>query len=371
MDPILVIIMIFVAGLFFIIYFFNSKIKELKKSQLGNKDQENMFIIINELRKEIRQNQGENRKELESKLNLIRQTLDRGMDFSFKSIKNQFQESKRLIEQTSQRISRFEQTNQKIAGFAEQLQSLESFLKNPKQRGILGEYYLESILKNVFNPEQFELQYKFKDGSIVDAVIFYQDKILPIDSKFSMENYNKMIEEKDTLRKKNLEKNIINDIKKRINETAKYIKINEGTFDFAFMFIPSESVYYDLISAKVGIIRETKENIINYAHKKNVVLVSPSSFYAYLQTILHGLKLIQMKESMSVFRKNIDKLDRHLKNYENHFLKIGTHLTTTVNAYNNSSKEFKKIDKDLYKISQKPRKNFKELEKIEKPKENV
>jgi len=329
-----------------------------------------MFGLINELRREMNQRDGANRKEIDEKINQMRQILDRGMDVSQRSVQEQFKESRDLIKDTAKKITQFEQTNKRIENFATQLQSLENILKNPKQRGILGEYYLESILKNVFDPSQYQLQYKFKDSTIVDAVIFYQGKVLPIDSKFSMENYNKMIEQPDKEKRKELGRRLIVDIKKRIDETSKYIKTKEKTFDFAFMFIPSEGVYYDLISAKIGALKETGEDLVTYAHKKNVVLVSPSSFYAYLQTIMHGLKLVKMKESMSYFRKNIETLEKHLKTYEVHFSKVGSHLSTTVNAYNNSQKEYKKIDKDIYRLTEKKKGGKVKIELLEKPKEN-
>jgi len=137
-------------------------------------------------------------------------------------------------------------------GFAQQLQSLENILKNPKQRGILGEYYLETILKNVLPPRLYQMQYKFKNGEIVDAVVFVKDKIIPIDSKFSLENYNKMAAETNPARKEELEKIFKIDLKNRIDETAKYIRPDEKTMDFALMFIPSEGIYYDLLINEVG-----------------------------------------------------------------------------------------------------------------------
>lgn len=185
----------------------------------------------------------------------------------------------------------------------------------------------------------------------MDAVVFYQGKILPIDSKFSMENYNKIIREKDPERKRSLSRDLVLDIKKRINETARYIRTKDDTFAFAFMFIPSEGVYYDMLVAEVGVLKETSKDLIAYALSKNVIPVSPTSFYAYLQTILHGLRNVEMKESMDLVIKKIEQLDKHLRNYETYFKKLGSSISTTVRAYNNSSNEFAKIDKDVYRVS--------------------
>ncbi|MDD5693478.1 MAG: DNA recombination protein RmuC, partial [Patescibacteria group bacterium] len=225
-------------------------------------------------------------------------------------------------------------------------------LKNPKQRGILGEYYLETLLKNLFQPNQYKMQYKFKDGSIADAVIFMSDKIIPIDSKFSLENYNKILEEKDPTRKESLEKAFKSDLKNRIDETSKYIKPRENTYDFAFMFIPSEGVYYDLLVNQVGAVKVNTRDLIEYAFKeKRVIIVSPTSFAAYLQTVLQGLKALAVEESIKEIVDNISKLGNHLSSYESYFQKLGTNLSTTVNMYNSANKEFGKIDKDITKIT--------------------
>ncbi|MBD3244649.1 MAG: DNA recombination protein RmuC [Candidatus Moranbacteria bacterium] len=360
-------IILIILGFLVLYFLISQKINRLNHKQSTDKDQQVVFSLMSDLRKEIQDFSGKSRSEIQNRLDKMDEMLDRGITRSSKVIEDQFRESRNLIKETSNKISRFEETNRKIAGFAGQLQSLENILKSPKQRGIVGEYFLETMLKNVFQPNQYKLQYKFQNGDIVDAVIYYNNKILPIDSKFSMESYNRMIEEKDSQRKKAYKKELVAGIKKRIDETSKYIRQKEDTFDFAFMFIPSEAVYYDMLSAQIGALKETSFDLIEYAYKKNVIPVSPTSFYAYLQTVLHGLSAIRMKESIDVFKKNIEKLDRHLKNYEVHFNKVGNHLSTTVNAYNNSSKEFAKIDKDVYRITEGKSGGKGEFEEIEKP----
>ena len=195
----------------------------------------------------------------------------------------------------TERLTRLDETNKQVISFADQLQSLENILKNPKQRGILGEYYLETVLKNVLPPGSYQMQYEFPDKTIVDAVVFVKDKIIPIDSKFSLENYNKMVEERDATEKKRLEIIFVNDLKNRITETAKYIQPTKGTTDFAFMFIPHEAIYYDLLTNKVGSLEENAENLIQRAAGKyKVIITSPTSFLAYLQTVLQGLKALKI-----------------------------------------------------------------------------
>jgi DNA recombination protein RmuC len=268
------------------------------------------------------------------------------------SIRTQFTESSKLIKDVTQGLTKLDETNRQVVSFADQLQSLQDILKNPKHRGILGEYYLETLLQNVLAPTQYKMQYAFANGEIVDAAVFVKDKIIPVDSKFSLENYNKLSVEQNPQEKEKLEKAFVNDLKLRIQETAKYIRPKEGTMDFAFMFIPHEAIYYDLLINKIGSSAEDSDNLIQRsANKYKVIIVSPTSFLAYLQTVLQGLKAMQIEESAKEIRKNVEDLQKHLKSYEEYQSKLGNALTTTVNHFNASNKEFKKIDKDVVRIT--------------------
>lgn len=268
------------------------------------------------------------------------------------SVRSQFGESAKLIREVTQGLTKLDETNRQVVSFADQLQSLEDILKNPKQRGILGEYYLETLLKNVMPPGSFQMQYAFKDGTIVDAVVFVKDKIIPIDSKFSLENYNRLVAEKDPNVREDLEKVFKADLKNRIDETAKYVKPSEGTMDFAFMFIPHEAIYYDLLIAQVGGIKVNTRDLIEYAfQEKHVLITSPTSFLAYLQTVLQGLKALQIEETAQVIIKRVEDLGKHLKGYEEYYDKLGNALGTVVNHYNAGGKELGKIDKDVLRIT--------------------
>lgn len=282
------------------------------------------------------------------------------------SVRNQFSESQKLlsqfmkeITQVTDKVARVEETGKQMINFADQLQSLQDILKNPKQRGILGEYYLETLLKNVFAPGSYEMQYRLgKDDEgaelVPDAVVFVKDKIIPIDSKFSLENYNRLVEEKDPVEKGRLEKLFVSDLKNRIVETSKYIQPSKGTMDFAFMFIPHEAIYYDLLTNKIGVLKEETESLIQRAASKHkVIIVSPTSFLAYLQTVLQGLKAMQIEEQAKDIVKRVGDLTTHLKKYAEQYEKLGRTIGTVVNQYMDGSKEFKKIDKDIIKITDK------------------
>ncbi|KKT17153.1 MAG: hypothetical protein UV99_C0001G0089 [Parcubacteria group bacterium GW2011_GWC1_43_61] len=264
----------------------------------------------------------------------------------------QFAQSAKIVRDVTERLTKLDETNKQVMNVADQLQGLEDVLKNPKHRGVLGEYFLENVLKNVLPPKNYQMQYEFKNGDIVDAVVFVKDKIIPIDSKFSLENYNRILNEKDQDRKEELEKQFKADLKNRIDETAKYIKPNENTMDFAFMFIPAEGIYYDLLVNQVGAIKVNTRDLIEYAFKeKHVIIVSPTSFFAYLQTVMQGLRALQIEESAKEIRKYVEMLQKHLLSYDEYMKKLGNNLGTTVNAYNRASKEFGKVDKDVIKIT--------------------
>ncbi|HEY9481287.1 MAG TPA: DNA recombination protein RmuC [Candidatus Paceibacterota bacterium] len=303
-------------------------------------------------------------------VNELNRTLDKKMGETNRAVtesirdqRNQSQvlagESQKLVDQflreiksVTEKVTRVEETGRQMVSFADQLQSLQDILKNPKQRGVLGEYYLEALLKNVLPPGSYEMQYPFKDGEIVDAIVRIKDKIVPVDSKFSLENYNRLAETRDEAERGRLEKLFVNDLKNRISETSKYIRPAEGTMDFAFMFIPHEAIYYDLLVNKVGAITEETDNLIQRAASKyKVIIVSPTSFLAYLQTVLQGLKALQIEETAKDIVERVGQLGRHLKAYEEYHNKLGNNLNTVVNQYNFASKELKKVDKDVLRIT--------------------
>ncbi len=293
---------------------------------------------------------------LQNQLQELNRTLDQKLGESTKMFQAQFGESAKIIRNVTEKLTMVEETGRQVINLGDNIRALEDVLKNPKQRGILGEYYLETLLKNVLPPGSFEMQYPFADGTIVDAAVFVGSdknrKIIPIDSKFSLENYNRLAEEKDPAEREKLERIFKSDLKSRIDETSKYVKPEENTMDFAFMFIPHEAIYYDLLVAQVGAVKVNTQDLIEYAFKdKHVIIVSPTSFLAYLQTVLQGLRALKIEESAKEIRKNIEALSKHLASYDSYMQKMGGHLATTVNAYNTSYKEFKKVDKDILRIT--------------------
>ena len=325
-----VIIGLVIAGFAGVFWFLRKTNREAEEKRPG----ENVFLM------------------LQNQINEITKTLDNKLNESHRSMQTQFSHTTQIVRDVTERLTKLDETNRQVVNFADQLKNLQDILKNPKQRGVLGEYYLETLLKNVLPPGSFQMQYPFKDGEIVDAAVFVDKNIIPVDSKFSLENYNRLAEARDPSEKDRLEKVFVGDLKNRILETSKYIRPQEGTMDFAFMFIPHEAIYYDLLINKVGAVAEDTENLIQRAAGKyKVLIVSPTSFLAYLQTVLQGLRGLKIEESAKEIRKRVEEMGKHLDGYQNYMQKLGGHLGTTVNMYNHATKEFKKIDKDVFRIT--------------------
>ncbi|HEY4507520.1 MAG TPA: DNA recombination protein RmuC [Candidatus Paceibacterota bacterium] len=293
---------------------------------------------------------------VEAKLSSFGESMERRVGGDLKevreSVRAQSDQALRAVRDVTDRLAKLDETNRQVVGFADQLQDLQDILKNPKNRGVLGEYYLETLLKNVMPPGSYQMQYAFKNGDIVDAVVFVKKQVIPIDSKFSLENYNRLVEERDPVEREKLERVFRADLKNRIDETAKYVRPEENTMEFAFMFIPHEAIYYDLLVSQVGTVKVNTRDLIEYAFKeRKVIITSPTSFLAYLQTVLQGLKAMQIEESAKEIRQRVEELDRHLRAYADYQKKLGRSLDTTVSHFNASTREFRKVDKDIVRIA--------------------
>ena len=312
-----------------------------------------LYLILRR-REEAPKEEGQGMVLLQQQMQELGRTLDARVSESSRAMQEnshrQFSESAKLIREITEEVTSVKEIGRQTQGFAEQLKGLQDILKNPKQRGILGEYYLETVLKNVLPPGQYQMQYMFDNGEIVDAVVFINGKVVPVDSKFSLENYNRLVNAGENERPA-FEKAFVNDLKLRITETSKYIRPEEKTMDFAFMFIPSEAIYYDLLTNQVG--GGEDENLIQRAAGKyKVIIVSPTSFLAYLQTVMQGLKAMEIEKRAEDIQKRVGELGKHVASYEEFYKKLGASLGTTVNHYNAGYKELGKIDKDVYRIAE-------------------
>lgn len=337
MEIFLIVLLVVIAAVFgVVLYTLMHKVNELKQGSAVDL----LKTDVTELSRTIAQLNQQ-----------VGEKLDKSSAGMQQSVQKQLSESAKLVADVTQRLAKLDETNRRVVDVADELKTLQNVLSNPKQRGVFGEFYLTSVLENVLPPGQFATHYKFSDGEIVDAVIFLdKGQILPVDSKFSLENYNRMIEASGKERELYLQK-VKADLKGRIDETAKYIRPSEKTMDFAFMFIPSESLYYDLLINNVGTGGSSRD-LIEYAFReKHVIITSPTSFMAYLQTVLQGLRSLQIEEQAKDIQVRVGKLGQHIGKFEEYMAKLGNALGTTVNHYNAAHKELGKVDKDVIKIA--------------------
>ncbi len=247
-------------------------------------------------------------------------------------------------------VTETRESTKQVFTIAEQLNNLERVLKNQKQRGNLGEASLELVMGNILPPGAYQMQYEFPGGETVDAIIRTKEGFIPVDAKFPLENYTRLRDERDDERRVEIEEAFKRDLKKRIDETSKYVRPKDGTLPFAFMYIPAEGIYYDLLNDGIGAVNT--RNLIEYAqNEKKVIIVSPTTFAAYLQSVLYGFKAFKIEEQAKDIAKNVEALGRHLKTYEDYYKKLGASLSTTVNHYNAGYKELGKVDKDVLRIT--------------------
>lgn len=320
----------------------------LRKMQKPEEDSQGMVLLqqqLMELTKSVDSKLGESRKEMTES---VRHQFSQSQQL-LKEISEQMQKS--LVEVTREQTKTNEQTRQFMT-IAEQLANLEKVLKHQKQRGNLGEASLELILSNILPPGAFKMQYQFKNGETADAVIVTKEGMIAVDAKFSLDNYNRVTNAIDEKQREELEKDFKNDLKKRIDETSKYIRPEEGTLPFAFMFIPAEGIYYDLLVNEVGAVKVNTRNLIDYAYNdRKVIIVSPTTFAAYLQSVLYGFKAFKIEQAAQDITKRIGELQKHWKAHEEYMEKLGNAMSTTVNHYNAAYKELGKVDKDVMRIT--------------------
>ena len=345
----IIILLILIIG--FALLFFKKKEKDNTSQELLIQLNNSLRQEIQEIRKEVGENSEKSRQEIEKKLTDINKGIYAYQENSKEDMQKQFESSNKVIKEVTSELEKIKGTNEQVLGFANQMKTLEKILSNQKQRGILGEIQLENLLSNVLPPELFSMQYSFNSGEAVDAIVKVGDFIIPIDAKFSLDNYNKMIESEDKMEIENLEKSFKEDIKKRIDETSKYIRPNEKTTDYAYMFIPADGLYQDLLNSRVGTLKINSKDLVSYAYTKKVMIVSPMSLFPMLQITVKALHNMKVERSIEDIQKNIEKLSNHMNSYKDAHDSLGKTIRTVVNHFNKSSKEFNKIDKDIIKIS--------------------
>jgi DNA recombination protein RmuC len=351
MEFIFIALLLAIFALLIYVFFFRAEKKIEKDDSLLMMQQQ-----IQELSRAMREQMSESNRLVQEGSRMQFRESKELMQGINKEVNEQIREIQESINEkllgVQKHVSEVSESSKQVFTIAEQLQNLEKVLKHQKQRGNLGEASLQLALENILPVGAYKFQYQFDGGETVDAVIITKDGMIPVDAKFSLDNYRRLVDETDEAKRDELEKDFKNDLKKRIDETAKYIRPKDGTLPFAFMYIPAEAIYYDLLVNEVGSVKVNTRSLIDYAYRdKNVIIVSPTTFAAYLQSVLYGFRAFKVEEGAKEIQANVEKLSRHLMAYNEFFEKVGNSLGTTVNHYNAASKELAKVDKDVVRIS--------------------
>ncbi|HPU95067.1 MAG TPA: DNA recombination protein RmuC [Candidatus Gracilibacteria bacterium] len=357
MDIALLILTIVAVGAVAVAVYF-----AMQKSKTSDNDTTNQAVLelnrrLDGLNQNVTQNLNTVTSTLLEQLNKVTGSVDNRLKENVeilqrqqKSINERLDNSANVIKGVTATIAEVKESNKKIHDMAKDLTSLQDILKSPKLRGGLGELFLEELLSQIFTKEQYSLQYRFKSGETVDAVVHLRnDQLVPVDAKFPLENFKKMIECKDEKEQASLRKLFVSDVKKHIDAIAKkYILPDEGTFDFALMYIPAENVYYETI-----IKESADESISQYGLSKRVIPVSPNSFNIYLHTILIGLRGMQIEKSARDIFNNLARLNNDFEKFAEDFELVGKHLGHAQSSYDNSEKRLQKFSSKLNQVAEK------------------
>jgi DNA recombination protein RmuC len=260
-------------------------------------------------------------------------------------VAQQLQHVTSVVGQVQGSLGRLGEVTQQVLDVGKNIAGLEQILKSPKVRGGLGEMLLESLLAQMLPREHYVLQHGFSTGDRVDAAVRIGDRLVPVDAKFPLENFRRMLEETDEDKRRQMRRAFARDVKARVDEIAKkYILPDEGTFDFALMYVPAENVYYEIV------VRDEKsedEPLLAYALGRRVIPVSPNSFYAYLQTILLGLKGLRIERNAAEIMAALGRLQGDLGKFREHFDVVGRHLTNARNKYDEAGAALARFETKL------------------------
>jgi DNA recombination protein RmuC len=341
MDPLWILLILLLVGNVATIYLL------YKRGQEGSapQDTQGLLLLQNqlaELTRAMDNKLGEGTKNMSEFMTVQSDQAQRLMSTISKQVSDQLIEVVKGVTETKE-------STKQVFTIAEQLNNLERVLKNQKQRGNLGEASLELVMSNILPPGAYAMQYEFPGGETVDAIIRTKEGFIPVDAKFPLENYTRLHDERDDTRRLEYEEAFKKDLKKRIDETSKYVRPKDGTLPFAFMYIPAEGIYYDLLNDGIGAVNT--RNLIDYAqNERKVIIVSPTTFAAYLQSVLYGFKAFKIEEQAKDIAKNVEALGRHINAYQDYYKRLGASLSTTVNHFNAGTKELGKIEKDVLRI---------------------
>jgi DNA recombination protein RmuC len=320
---------------------------EQLRGQMGDGLNKNVSLLTEQLRVINEQ--------VNQQLQLVNQQLQN----SSGQIGQRLDSAREVISKVSERLGELSKTSEQIHEVGKNIATLQEILRPPKLRGGLGEQFLGELLSQILPPEFFTLQYTFSSGERVDAVVRIGEKLVPIDSKFPLDNFKRVVECKTDEERRTYQKIFYRDVKKHIDDIAnKYILPQEGTYDFALLYIPAENVYYETITKDESFGEE--KGVLNYALTKRVIPVSPNSFYAYLQVIILGLKGLQIEKDALKIQALLSGLKKDIGGFQEDFQLVGKHLVNAVNKFEEARRRLDKFSFKLDQIEGQPSLPFKE-----------
>jgi len=349
------IIVVGLALFFFMDYRWRRALEEAKKDQSSQSMWALMQQQVEQLRGQVSDGLNKNisvlmeqQRAINEQLRGITDQVNRQLQNSSGEISRRLDNAARVIGDVQKNIGELSTASKQIFEVGKNIATLQEILQPPKLRGGLGEQFLGELLSQILPSKFFTLQYQFSSGEKVDAVIKLGEKFVPIDSKFPLDNFRRIIESKTEDEKRVFQKVFYRDVKKHIDDIAsKYIVPNEGTYDFALLYIPAENIYYETITKDESFGEE--KGILNYALSKRVIPVSPNSFYAYLQVIVLGLRGLEIEENARDIQIRLVSLAKDLKVFQEDFQVVGRHLTNAVNKFEEARR---RLDKFTFRFEQ-------------------
>jgi DNA recombination protein RmuC len=285
---------------------------------------------------------------INAQLRGITDQVNRQLQASSGEISKRLDNAARVIGDVQKNIGELSEASRRIFEVGKDIATLQEILQPPKLRGGLGEQFLGELLSQILPPEFFTLQYQFSSGERVDAVVRLGERLVPIDSKFPLDNFKRIIECKTEEERKTYQKAFYRDVRKHIDDIAgKYIMPQEGTYDFALLYIPAENVYYETITKDEAFGEE--KGILNYALKKKVIPVSPNSFFAYLQVIVLGLRGLKIEKDAQRILDSLTTLNKELEGFQGDFQLVGRHMTNAMSKFEDARR---RLDKFTFRLDQ-------------------
>jgi DNA recombination protein RmuC len=287
---------------------------------------------------------------LQQQLNSMQQRLDAFGDTVAKNLQDSTAQMNTRLDNAAKVVGDLREKVGQIHEVGKAAAELVNILRAPKLRGGMGELFLGDLLAQILPPEHFKLQHRFKSGEAVDAAIQIGQKFVPVDAKFPLENFRRIVETATESERVAARKQFLRDVKKHVDAIAgKYILPDEGTYDFALMYVPAENVYYETIIKEDS---GEEHQLFSYALQKRVIPVSPNSFYAYLQTILLGLRGMKVEERAQEILNALTRLRGDFERVQENFRVLGKHLTNAASSYSETEKTLTKFDAKLSQTEQ-------------------